>query len=275
MRLLAALLAGLAASSAPAQSPPRLFVTALDTRPGIAAETDVELTLPSPTNTVDVYVPPGYRLDLDARPGTVIGTADGSTLVAGAPGIWEATGLSIAARPTSDGGYRLTCSLARPARHVELDIRRGLVNPTAGVVTWRAVAGSVEARSVVGFPQLLTARATLAAGTLRTGGKLTLAGKPRAGVSVHIAVASRDDFADARELGVAPTRADGSYAFRSADLPARGGLTLIAYVNFYVGRGGETIAPPPTVIAAVAGQPSRVTPTISGRVINIHLTGHE
>src|SRR5581483_2218149 len=226
-------------------------VTALDTHPAITAETDVDLTLPSSASAVDVDVPPGYRLDLRARAGTVIGTAGGSTLVAAAPGVWEATGLSIAVTPTTDGGYRLDCSLARPARHLDLDIQHGLTNPPAGVVTWRAVAGPLEARSVVGFPQLLTVRATLAAGTLRASGRLLVAGKPRAGVSVHIAVASRDDFTDARELGVARTRADGSYAFRSARRPAQSRLTLIAYVNFYVGAEGESIAPPPPVIAAV------------------------
>jgi hypothetical protein len=78
-----------------------------------------------------------------------------------------------------------------------------------------------------------------------------LAGKPRAGVNVHIAVATRDDFADARELGIGRTRADGSYAFRAALKPTGRRLTLVAYVNFYVGAGGESIAPPPAVTAAV------------------------
>jgi hypothetical protein len=158
--------------------------------------------------------------------------------------------MTIAVNRMDDGGYRLACNLAQPVREVDLDIQQGLTNPTTGIVTWRAVAGNLQAGSIVAFPQVLTSRATLARGLLRASGKLLFAGKPRPGVNVHLAVATRGDLADARELGVARTRTDGSYAFASP-LGGRGHLTLIAYVNFYVGADGQSIAPPPSKLVSI------------------------
>jgi len=260
MRILAAVLAALASTSAAAKPAAGLYVTALDTRPGIAAETDVDLKLPGPGASVDVFVPPGYTIELGARPGTVIGTARTSVvspLVAAAPGLWKATGLTVAVARSSDGGYRLEYSLAQPVREVDLDLQQGVTNPPGSVVTWRAFVGNgVEVRSVVAFPQLLTVRATVTRGGLRAGGRLLFVGKPRPGVNVHIAVATRDDFADARELGVARTRAGGRYDFRASLAAKAEQLLLVAYVNFYDaacpdrGCARESISPPPAEIAA-------------------------
>ena len=261
MRLFALALAALAATTAPAKPAAQLFVTALDTTPNAAAETDIELKLPGSTPSVEVLVPQGYVLDLETRPGTVIGTArtkTASSLVAAGPSLWKATGLTIEVDRTDDGGYRLECRLDQPSvGDVDLDIQNGLTNPPGGVVTWRAFAGSIEVRSIVAFPQRLSAAAAFASGALHASGRLTFAGKPRIGVNVHLAVAARDDLAGARELGVALTRADGSWTFRHTLPPTRGPLTLIAYVNFYVascpqrGCAGESIAPPESQLVTV------------------------
>jgi len=259
MRLLIVVLAALASTSTAAKPAAGLYVTALDTRPGLAAETDVELKLPGPSAIVDVFVPPGYGIELDARSGTVIGTARTpvvSTLVATAPGLWKATGLTVDAARSSDGGYRLEYRLAKPAREVGLDLQRGVTNPPGGVATWRAFVGELELRSVVAFPQLLTVRSTVTRSALRAGGRLVFAGKPRPGVNVHIAVATREDFADARELGMARTGPDGRYRLRAALGRKAGQLLVIAYVNFYDAACsepclGETISPPPAAIAAL------------------------
>lgn len=261
MRLLAALVSALAATSTPGKAAARLFVLPLDARPGVAAETDVDLTLPGATRSVDFLVPAGYTIDLGARTGTVVGTArtaGASTLVVAAPGRWQATGIAVSVDRLDDGGYRLACKLAQPVGEVDLDIERGLTNPPGGVFTWQAdVSGGAEARSVLAFPQRLTAKATLGRGVLRVSGTLTVAGRPRVGVNVHVAVAGRDDFADARELGIARTSADGAYALRRPLKASASHLSLIAYVDFYAGSCSgacveETIAPPPARLVAVA-----------------------
>ena len=124
---------------------------------------------------------------------------------------------------------------------VDLDLDGVLTNPPRpGQATWRAVvttgAGTVEARSVVGIPQTLGFRARFA-GRLVLRGRLLSAGAPRHGVDVHFAIATNDDLSEARDLGTAPTRADGTYSltrsFPRKRTPQR--LTLIAYVNFYAG----------------------------------------
>jgi hypothetical protein len=258
MRLLAALLAALATTSAPAKPVAQLFVTALDTRPGTAAETDVNLSLRSSTRSAEIVVPPGYTIDLGARLGTVIGMARtnaASTLVAAAPGLWRATGLTVAVSRSDDGGYRLSYELAAATRDVDLDIQHGLTNPRGGIVTWRAFVGNgVEARSVVAFPQALEVRAAVSRGTLRVSGRLLFAGKPRVGVNVHLAVATREDFQDARELGAVRTDAEGRYRL-TAKVTARRQMLLIAYVNFYTtpcaGCLSESIAPPPSELVAI------------------------
>jgi hypothetical protein len=251
MRLFAVVLAALAATGATTKPPAQLLVTALDTRPGVVAETDVDLILANPAGSVSILVPPGYGIDVGARPGTVIGTARtavASSLVAAGPGSWRATGVSVAVERSDDGRYRLTCNLARPAGELDLDLQ-GLTNPPGGIVTWRAVLGAgPEARSIVAFPQRLSLTAALARGTLRATGRLLFAGKPRAGVNVHLAVATREDFRDARELGTVRTDAGGR--FRLTTRLARRELRLIAYVNFYV-AGNESISPPPPQVVAI------------------------
>lgn len=251
--MLAALLAALATTAAPVKPAAQLFVTALDTRPGVRAETDVDLKLARTTTSAVVEVPAGYAVDLEARPGTVIGAAAASTLVVAAPGLWKANGLTVAVGRYADGGYRLQCSLAQPAGEIELDIQRGLTNPPRGIAIWRAFSNGTEVRSVVGFPQTLTAQASAGPTALRVTGKLLFAGKPRAGVSVHVATATRGDFQDVRELGSAITDAKGRYRFTAG--VARGQLLLIAYVNFYVGLcadcPNESIAPPPPEVVAL------------------------
>ncbi len=87
---------------------------------------------------------------------------------------------------------------------------------------------------------------------------------PRAQVNVHVAAATRADLSDAQDLGVARTRADGSYSLRKtvARKRTKQRLILIAYVNFYVGDcsdppllpGGcaeQSIAPPPAQLTTL------------------------
>jgi hypothetical protein len=168
---------------------------------------------------------------------------------------------------TARGAYKLVyCLPPADARvvDVDLDLRNVLTSPTtAGLVTWRAFvtpfAGSAfEVRSIVAFPQTLGLRPRVAANVLTLHGRLVSAGLPRSGVNVHLAVAARADLSDARDLGVARTRADGSYSLKTTLVRKRTKqqLIVIAYVNFYVGAcsdppllpGGcaeQSIAPPP------------------------------
>jgi hypothetical protein len=132
------------------------------------------------------------------------------------------------------------------------------------MATWRAFVstgnGTVETRSVVGIPQTLGFRARFA-GRAVLRGRLVSAGAPRRGVTVHFALATKPDLGDARDLGVARTRADGTYALA---LPftrtrVRQHLTLIAYVNFYdgpctapaAGCTAQSTAPPPAELASL------------------------
>jgi hypothetical protein len=326
MRLVLALVAALvlaapAGSRSEAGPPVELFVLPLDTTPGAAAETDVDLSLPGSSSlaiaSVTEYVPAGYTVALASPPGTAIGsatvfvagrldpvaaglfTADPSSLATDscAPGVhagaWTAaldTGpLTVFVDPTTGdararGAYRLVYCLLSPADprvvDVDLDLQTVLTNaPTAGLATWRAVVttpsgAELEVRSQVALPQTLTLRPSFSTGrnALALTGRLLAAGLPRPQVNVHVAVATRADLSDAQDLGVARTRADGSYSLRKtvARKRAKQRLILIAYVNFYVGDctdppllpggcAGQSIAPPPAQLATltIARQPPK------------------
>ncbi len=299
--LLAALLAAAAPAvrGAGPASPASLYVFPLDTTPGATAETDVDLVLHVPTASLTVYVPAGYALDFARAPGTVLGSAtvlaaagrpESALLLSSgrvtadacAPGthaaVWSAGPvLTVFVDPTaaderSLGAYKLVSCPAPGTDDVDLDLRNALVNPTGRAeLTWRALvapsAGTpFEIRSIVAVPQTLSLRTAFASRTrtLTLSGKLLFAGLPRPGINVHLAVAARPDLADAQELGIPRTRADGSFALRRVfGRPAAAQhLTVIAYVNFYAGPcsdpplvpagcAEQSVAPPPARIAAV------------------------
>jgi hypothetical protein len=280
MRLigLVALLAlglGLAGRAGGAGPPAQLFVTAYDTRPGAVAETEVDLRLAGPTSVVSVDVPAGYGLDGSAPSGTVVGTvttcaAGGArataTLLTAEPGthaaVWSGGTSSVLVDPVAGGGYRLALGLPAGTVDVDLDLDGALTNPPlTGPATWRALVtrtdGSrAEARSVVGIPQTLGLRASFV-GRLILRGRLRSGGRPRPRVDVHFAVATRPDLSDARDVGSARTRADGSYALTRPFPRGRVArpLTVIAYVNFYAagcaGCAAQSTAPPPAELVSL------------------------
>jgi len=195
----------------------------------------------------------------------------------------QAAPLTIFVDPDPSGAARVTyCLPQSPARivGVDLDLQNVLTNATvAGIATWRAlvtpVAGApFEVRSLVALPQTLSFRAAFAtrANALTLRGTLLSAGAPRPRVNVHFAVATRAHLGDARAIGVAQTRADGSYSLAKA-FTRRGTaqhLILLAYVNFYVGDcsdppllpGGcaeQSIAPPPAQIVSLTVPKRRQT----------------
>jgi len=187
----------------------------------------------------------------------------------------QAASLAIFVDPDPTGATTLAfCLPQSPTRiiDVDLDLQNVLTNAAAaGIATWRAFvtpeAGSrIEIRSLVGLPQTLSFRVALATRTnaLTFRGRLLSAGAPRPRVNVHFAVATRADLSDARDIGVAQTRADGSYSLARAFARKRTAqhLILLAYVNFYVGDcsdppllpGGcaeQSIAPPPAQIVSL------------------------
>jgi len=267
------LLAGIAATSAPAKPSAQLFVTAFDTRPGATAETDVDLRVPGGASLVTVDIPAGYTLDLDRRPGTAIGSATvtsphtrtSAVLFTAAPGKWTAGGLTVLV-----DAYELAFSPPAGATGIDLDLRAVLANPAApSILAWRAVVTPVrgaafEVRSIVGLPQTLTLLPRYGAAlTLR--GRLLFAGRPLPDVNVHLALATREDLADAREIGVATTRGDGRYTLERP-LSRHGQLFLIASVNFYEsacsdassapgGCASQSIAPPPAAYSTITIRP--------------------
>jgi hypothetical protein len=174
------------------------------------------------------------------------------------------------------GAYRLVYCLPGSqdprVTDVDLDLRSSLSNPArAGLATWRAfvtpsTGAAFEIRSIVALPQLLGLRPGFSprTGVLTLSGRLVSAGSPRPGINVHLALASRADLSDARDLGIARTRGDGSYSLGTIVVRKKTVqlLTLIAYVNFYAGAcsdppllpggcAGQSIAPPPARVASV------------------------
>ena len=270
--LLAALV--LAARAGGAEPPAQLFVMAYDTTPGAVAETDIDLVLAAPASAVSVVVPAGYRRDAAAPAGAAVGTAilrtapgraATVTLRADEPGthaaVWVGGLLTVLVDAVSGGGLQLTFGPPVGAVNVDLDLDGVLTNPPApGHATWCAVVttggGTVEARSVVGIPQTLGFRARFA-GRLVLFGRLLSAGAPRRAVDVHFAIATNDDLSDARDLGTVPTRADGTYSLTRSVPRHRTAqrLTLIAYVNFYVGPcpgcAVQSTTPPPAELVSL------------------------
>ena len=258
MRFLLVLLA-LAAAPAP---PLELRVTAFDTRPGAIAETELDLSVPAGSGPVAILVPPGYFVDLASAPGAVVGSATVTTgrsrrsavLVAGPDG-WTAS-VGIRVEVAAD---RLTFTPPPGATGIDLHLQGVVTNPlSATVAVWRAVAGGREARSVVSLPQRLGLRATWSHGRITLRGRLVAAGHARPGVNVHLALAPGEGLAKAREIGIARTRADGSFAFSYATT-GRPPVAL-AYVNTYVATCAapcvsETVAPPPAETVAVPFPP--------------------
>ena len=278
-----------------------MFVLAYDTAPGAASETDVDLSLNGSAGVVTEEVPAGYRLDLSASPGTVVGSAIvrapapvSASLLAADPtsfvangcaaglhaAVWTAGALTVYV-DLIGGAHRLTFCPPDRTVDVDLDLEGVLTNPNpAGMASWRAFVTSgqstVETRSVVGIPQTLGFRATFA-GRLVLRGRLVSAGGPRRGVTVHFALATRPDLGDARDLGAARTRGDGTYALALpfARTRVRQHLTLIAYVNFYDGPcavpaadcTAQSTAPPPAELASLhdpraLSRPGAGTPTV-------------
>jgi len=224
----------------------QLFVWPFVTAPGAFAETDIEVA--NPPSSLSIELPDGYGV-ATSPPGTVIGAVTirfaggrqrGTTLLAAETG-WVAGALKIAV----DSG-RLRCDVPPGTVDVELDLRHALTNPSKpGIYVWRAG----DASSAVALPQSLTLRARHAAGRLVVAGSLLAAGRPRAGVNVHVDVATTADFATHTE-SIARTRADGSFALRLSRRAAT--EYVVASVSFYA-AGRETVAPPPAAYAITTG----------------------
>ena len=164
------------------------------------------------------------------------------------------------------GGFKIEACLASPdvpaavggapggLRLIEadLDLVGVFVNPAAaGTYTWSVFetpftagtatpdpAGTVEARSLVGLPKLFSVKWALntARTRLTLSGKVTEGGKPRAGVNVRF-LATQKKLGPWTELGVAKTKADGSFSFTRA---ASGSLYVFAHVNPYISDSCST-----------------------------------
>ena len=147
---------------------------------------------------------------------------------------------------TALGGFKIQACLASPdvpaaiggapggLRLIEayLDFTNVFTNPSAsGTYTWRVFdtpftpgtatpdpTGTVEARSLVGLPKLFSLKWALNAIKTRVTltGKVTEAGKPRAGVNVRFLGGPQKGFDTWKALGVAKTKADGSFSFTRA-----------------------------------------------------------
>ena len=212
----------------------------------------------------------------------------------------QALPLTIFVDPTGGdelarGSYKLVYCLPSPSVAVEqgglpggarisdldLDLRGVLTNPVpASQLVWRALVTpyaigtgtaapdqAFEIRSLVFLPQVLTAKASFDSkkGTVVVTGKLIGAGAPRGAVRVHVIVGVRADLSDARELGVASTKSDGTYSVikKVARKKAAQRLILIAFVNFYDAGCGQ---PPPLVTVGCLDQTIAPAPPHFGSV---------
>jgi hypothetical protein len=159
------------------------------------------------------------------------------------------------------GGFKIQACLASPdvpaaiggapagLRVVEafVDFTSVFTNPAAtGTYTWRVFetpftpgtatpdpTATVEARSLVGLPKLFSVKWALNAARTRLtlSGKVTEAGKPRAGVNVRFLGGPKSSFDSWTALGVTKTKADGSFSFTRA---VTGSLYVYAHVNPYI-----------------------------------------
>ncbi len=158
------------------------------------------------------------------------------------------------------GGFKIQACLASPdvpaaiggapggLRLIEayLDFASVFTNPSApGTYTWRVfdtpftpgtttpdATRTTEARSLVGLPKLFSVKWALNAikTRLTLSGKVTEAGKPRAGVNVRFVGGPQKSAASWQALGVAKTKGDGSFSFTRA---VTGSLYVFAHVNPY------------------------------------------
>ena len=162
---------------------------------------------------------------------------------------------------TALGGFKIQACLASPdvpaaiggapggVRLIEayLDFTSVFTNPSAsGTYTWRLfetpftpgtatpdATATIEARSLVGLPKLFSVKWALntARTRLTLRGKVTEAGKPRAGVNVRFLGGPQKSIDSWKALGVSQTKADGSYSFTKAVTTS---LYVFAHVNPYI-----------------------------------------
>lgn len=161
------------------------------------------------------------------------------------------------------GGFRIQACLAAPdvpaalggapaglrLLEADLDFVSVFTNPSApGTYTWSVFntpftpgtatpdpTGTVEARSLVGLPKLFSVKSALNARktVVTLTGKLTEGGKPRAGVNVRFQGGPQKSFSSWKPLGVAKTKANGSFSFTKAIASS---LYIYARVYPYVGN---------------------------------------
>ncbi len=181
----------------------------------------------------------------------------------GAAGVTVAVPLYVdptSGADTALGGFKIQACLASPdvpaalggapaglrLLEADLDFQSVFTNPAAsGAYTWSVYetpftpgtttpnpAGTVEARSIVSLPKLFSLRWALNAKktAVTFSGKVTEGGKPRAGVNVRFLV-SKTKGGTLAPLGVAKTKADGSFTFTKA---LTGSLYVFAHVNPYI-----------------------------------------
>ena len=162
---------------------------------------------------------------------------------------------------TALGGFKIEACFAAPdvppaiggapagVRLVEayLDFETVFTNPSAaGTYTWRLFetpftpgtatadsTGTIEARSLVGLPKLFSFKWALNAARNRVtlSGKVTEAGKPRAGVNVRFLGGPKNSLDSWKPFGVTKTKADGSFSFTKA---VTASLYVFAHVNPYI-----------------------------------------
>jgi hypothetical protein len=160
------------------------------------------------------------------------------------------------------GGFKIQACLAAPdvpaalggapaglrVLEADLDFTHVFTNPAStGTYTWRVFntaftqgtttpdpTSTVEARALVGLPKLFSLKWALNATKTKVAlsGKLLEAGKPRARVNVNFRGGPQQTYSSWKPLGVAQTKADGSFSFTKAITTS---VYVYAYVNAYAG----------------------------------------